>query len=82
MSVKRALDTGECIATVAPKSSWAKPRVDFRLISTEENYPWIGTDKKIFLCLVSSGLELMTLINTKKNVLVRYNLRIILLSGN
>jgi ligand-binding sensor domain-containing protein len=24
-----------------------------RLISTQENYLWIGTDKKIFLCLVS-----------------------------
>ena len=22
-----------------------------------ENYPWIGTDKKVFLCLVSFGLE-------------------------
>jgi hypothetical protein len=28
---------------------------------TQENYPWIGTDKNVFLCLVSSGLELMTL---------------------
>jgi hypothetical protein len=31
----------------------------------KENYPWIGTDKKIFLCLVSSGLELMTLTQRK-----------------
>ena len=22
------------------------------IVSTQENYPWIGTDKKIFLCLV------------------------------
>jgi hypothetical protein len=29
------------------------------------NYPWIGTDKNIFLCLVSSGLELMTLTERK-----------------
>jgi hypothetical protein len=36
-----------------------------RLVSTQENYPWIGTDKKIFLCLVSSGLELMTLTQRK-----------------
>ena len=27
---------------------------------------WIGTDKNIFLCLVRSGLELMTL--TKRNI--------------
>jgi hypothetical protein len=33
----------------------------WRLVSTQENYPWIGTDKKIILCLVSSGVELMTL---------------------
>jgi hypothetical protein len=37
----------------------------YRLISTQGNYPWIGTDKKIFLCLVSSGLELMTLTQRK-----------------
>jgi hypothetical protein len=36
-----------------------------RLISTQENYPWIGTDKNIFLCFVSSGLELMTLTQRK-----------------
>ena len=35
------------------------------LVSTQENYPWIGTDKKVFLCLVSSGLELMTLTQRK-----------------
>jgi hypothetical protein len=31
-----------------------------RLISTQENYPWIGTDKKIFLCVkvISSNPEL------------------------
>jgi hypothetical protein len=57
--------TGDSIATVASKSSWAKPRVDFRLISTQENYPCIGTDKKIFLCLVGSGLELTTLTQRK-----------------
>jgi hypothetical protein len=28
-----------------------------RLVSTQENYPWNGTDKKVFICLVSSGLE-------------------------
>jgi hypothetical protein len=22
-----------------------------RLVSTQENYPWIGTDKNIFLCV-------------------------------
>ena len=38
---------------------------DLRLVSTQENYPWIGTDKKVFLCLVSSGLELMTLTQRK-----------------
>jgi hypothetical protein len=36
-----------------------------RLVSTQENYPWIGTDKKMFLCLVNSGLELMTLTQRK-----------------
>jgi hypothetical protein len=34
-------------------------------VSTQENYPWIGTDKKIFLCVVSSGMELMTLTQKK-----------------
>jgi hypothetical protein len=31
-----------------------------RLISTQENYPWIGTEKKIFLCVkvISSNPEL------------------------
>ena len=37
-----------------------------RLVSTQENYPWNGTDKKVFLCLVSSGLELTTL--TQRNI--------------
>jgi hypothetical protein len=34
--------------------------VGSRLISTQENYPWIGTDKKIFLCVkvISSNPEL------------------------
>ena len=36
-----------------------------RLVSTQENYPSIGSDKKIFLCLVSSRLELMTLTQRK-----------------
>jgi hypothetical protein len=36
------------------------PGYDLRLISTQENYPWIGTDKKIFLCVkvISSNPEL------------------------
>jgi hypothetical protein len=38
---------------------------DLRLVSSQENYLWIGTDKKIFLCFVSSGLELMTLTQRK-----------------
>ena len=42
-----------------------KWKTGLRLISTLENYPWIGTDKKIFLGLVSSGLELMTLTQRK-----------------
>jgi hypothetical protein len=31
-----------------------------RLVSTQENYPWIGTDKNIFLCVkvISSNPEL------------------------
>jgi hypothetical protein len=31
-----------------------------RLVSTQENYPWIGTDKEIFLCVkvISSNPEL------------------------
>jgi hypothetical protein len=36
-----------------------------RPVSSQENYPWIGTDKKMFLCLVSSWLELMTLTRRK-----------------
>ena len=36
-----------------------------RLVSTQENYPWIGTDKKVFRCLVSPGLELMTVTQRK-----------------
>jgi hypothetical protein len=24
---------------------------ELRLVSTQENYPWIGTDKKMFLCV-------------------------------
>jgi hypothetical protein len=36
-----------------------------RLKASFQDYPWIGTDKKIFLCLVSSGLELMTLTQRK-----------------
>ena len=39
--------------------------VTLRLVSSQENYPWIRTDKKMFLCLVSSGLELMTLTQRK-----------------
>jgi hypothetical protein len=32
------------------RSSCKRRSTDSRLISTQENYPWIGTDKKIFLC--------------------------------
>jgi hypothetical protein len=80
MSVIRALAT--VLQRLRQNHHGQNQDVDFRLISTKENYPWIGTDKKIFLCLVSSGLELMTLINTKKNFLARSNPRIIFLSGN
>jgi hypothetical protein len=73
-----AIQQGGCLCgTVVPICAWGV----LRLVSTQENYPWIGTDKKMFLCLVSSGLELMTL-TQRKNALVRSNPRIIFLSGN
>jgi hypothetical protein len=28
-----------------------------RLVSTQENYPWIGTEKKIFLCVTAVPIE-------------------------
>jgi hypothetical protein len=45
------------------KAIWLEPTAvfaDLRLISTQENYPWIGTDKNIFLCVkvISSNPEL------------------------
>jgi hypothetical protein len=52
----------------------SNPRIFvLRLISTQENYPWIGTDKKMFLCLLSSGLELMTLIQREMFLSVPIN---------
>ena len=35
------------------KYGWCRfnPGFVLRLVSTQENYPWIGTDKKIFLCM-------------------------------
>ena len=44
-----------------------------RLVSTQENYPSIGSDKKIFLCLVSSRLELMT--KTQRKIFLTINRR-------
>jgi hypothetical protein len=31
-----------------------------RLVSTQENYPWIGTDKKIFLCINTLIMPIIT----------------------
>jgi hypothetical protein len=68
--------------TVAPPKGSEK-LFELRLVSTQENYSWIGTDKKDFLCRVSFGLELGTNeFNTKKNFLIRSNPRIVFLSGN
>jgi hypothetical protein len=40
-----------------------------RLVSTQENYPWIGTDKKMFLCVkvISSTPEL-----TRQRIIFSY----------
>jgi hypothetical protein len=64
---------------------------DLRLVSTQENYPWIGTIDILYIYdwngqenfSLSCGLWVGTNdFNTKKNVLVHSNPRIIFLSGN
>jgi hypothetical protein len=55
---------------------------NLRLISTQENYPWIGTAGQENFSLSCELWVGTNDFNTKKNFLVRSNPRIVFLSGN